>query len=128
MKKSFIKARTEVTSIFLPGERALQNDDDGRNGKVDKKNTAQCAATAILLDEMLKYSWSICFMTSVPPFHVCPRTHTVITLCVSSACCGIVIISIIKQSFFFFAGKTTRENKTSAAVGKCACTHQHLEM
>lgn len=57
-------------------ERAPQsdNDHDGRNGKVDKKNITQCGVTAILLDQMLKYSCSICCVTTVTLFHV--PTHT----------------------------------------------------
>lgn len=54
------------------------NDDDGHNGRVDKKNITHCGVTAILLDEMLKYSCSICCVTTVPLFH---DTHSVDCQC-----------------------------------------------
>lgn len=64
-------------------ERAPQNDNDhdGRNGKVDKKNITQCGVTAILLDQMLKYSCSICCVTTVTLFHVPTHTHTIYSHC-----------------------------------------------
>lgn len=75
MKWSFIITGTEVPVKTREQELQNDNDDDGHYGGVDMKNIARCGVTAILLDEMLKYSCSICCVATIAPFFISPHSH-----------------------------------------------------